>query len=250
MLEAEDFSADYDLFDTFEGYMWHRFEHLDAEHRQFYLSQQAEKEFGQLRNVTFDIDIVHVRGEKETMFKPRYPVSQLYPEQNVPPLRPASGSYEETLPVYEPNFKKDMTEVAANAFRPGYSVRSFKDMVMFDHRDDNVARLIEQVSYKTTAKDVDFNVAFNINQVEFTSRLNSHFQAALANGGRQEDLVAALRRDYAVSKRQYAIYLVDCYDETLRALCASAEIGRMQTAVNNWLSDQMFVGVVLEEAAT
>jgi hypothetical protein len=38
ILEGEDFSHDYDLFDTFEGYIWHRFEHLDREHKQFYLA--------------------------------------------------------------------------------------------------------------------------------------------------------------------------------------------------------------------
>ena len=120
-----------------------------------------------------------------------------------------------------------MNEIAANAFRPGYSLRTFRDMNIFEHRDDNVGRLIEQISYKTETKGVDFNVAFNINLVDFSSRLNSHFQAAMANGGRQDDLVAALRRDYAVSKRQYAIYLINCHDETLASLCASSEVARM-----------------------
>lgn len=145
----------------------------------------------------------------------------------MPPLRPAPGSYEETLPPYVPDFNNGMSEITANAFRPGYSVRSFKDMTMFDHRDDNVARLIEQVTYTTAAAGVAFNLDFNINAVEFVSRLNSHFQSVLENGGRSDDLVAALRRDYSVSKRQYAVYLIDCYDETLRQLCASADIGTM-----------------------
>ena len=43
--------GEYDLFETFEGYIWDRFNHLDSKHRQFYLHQQAAKEFGLLRNI-------------------------------------------------------------------------------------------------------------------------------------------------------------------------------------------------------
>lgn len=48
--------------------------------------------------------------------------------------------------------------------------------------------------------------------------------------------MAALRRDYSVSKRQYAIYLVDCFDETMVEFCAGSDIGRMQSTINNMLS--------------
>ena len=42
----EDFvSTDYNLFDTFEGYTWHKYQHSSEEYRQFYLHKQAEKEF-------------------------------------------------------------------------------------------------------------------------------------------------------------------------------------------------------------
>jgi len=45
--------ADYNLFDTFEPYTWHKYEHSAAQaasstsknFREFYLGKQAEKEF-------------------------------------------------------------------------------------------------------------------------------------------------------------------------------------------------------------
>ena len=64
ILENHDFAGDYDTFDTFEGYIWHRWLHLDSKNRQFYLREQVQKEFGQLQNVSFDVDIVHIQGEK------------------------------------------------------------------------------------------------------------------------------------------------------------------------------------------
>ena len=84
--------------------------------------------------------------------------------------------------------------------------------------------------------------------MEFSSKLNSHLQAALEKGGRYEELVKALHRDYSVSKRQYAIYLVDCYEKTLASLCAKADIKELQVAINNGLGDTMFVGIVLGNA--
>lgn len=41
-----DSEGDWDLFDTYEGYMWHRFQHLENRFKQFYLHEQAAKEFG------------------------------------------------------------------------------------------------------------------------------------------------------------------------------------------------------------
>jgi hypothetical protein len=69
-----------------------------------------------------------------------------------------------------------MSEVIANSFRPGYSLRTFSNMKMFDHRDDNVQRLIKSLLYKTNFESVEFNITFNINSIEFCSRLNENFQ--------------------------------------------------------------------------
>ena len=51
-----------------------------------------------------------------------------------------------------------MSEVIANSFRPGYSLRTFSNMKMFDHRDDNVQRLIKSLLYKTNFESVEFNI--------------------------------------------------------------------------------------------
>lgn len=140
------------------------------------------------------------------------------------------------LPSPVPEFKKNMNDIVANAYRPGYSIRSFANSTVMNHRTDNVGRLVENLNYRTESQGVDYNINFNINKVDLVSRLNSHFHEVMLKKGRQEDLVAALRRDYSVSKRQYAIYLVDCYDETLKELCAGADVGRMQSTINNMLS--------------
>lgn len=67
--------TEYDLIDTFEGYIWHKFQHQDNNFKAFYLSKEAEKEFKQLRNISFDIDIIHIKGETWSQYKPKYPSS-------------------------------------------------------------------------------------------------------------------------------------------------------------------------------
>ena len=126
------------------------------------------------------------------------------------------------------------------------------NMDMFDHRDDNVARQVKKLSYKlnTPAQGVSYNVAFNINQVEFVSRLNTQFHEALRTHAHYQDLVKMITKDYSVSKRQYAFYLLDCYDETLRELCTKVDIGAMQVALNKEFGNQMFVGILLDEASS
>lgn len=61
-------------------------------------------------------------------------------------------------------YKKNLSEVTANAFRPGFSVRTFSGLTMFDHRDDNVGRAYRKLEYKLQQADgVDFQITININ---------------------------------------------------------------------------------------
>lgn len=48
------------------------------------MHKQAEKEFLQLQNITFDIDIVHIAGEQEGKVKPKYEAYKVYPAQDIP----------------------------------------------------------------------------------------------------------------------------------------------------------------------
>tara|TARA_B110000285_G_C14870433_1_gene488912 strand:+ start:68 stop:394 length:327 start_codon:yes stop_codon:yes gene_type:complete len=80
--DHDDFVAtDYNMFDTFEGYTWHKYEHSihtnQENHRQFYLKKQAQKEFGELLNITFDIDLISINS----IVKPVYKEESLYPDQ-------------------------------------------------------------------------------------------------------------------------------------------------------------------------
>lgn len=58
--EFED--TDYNMFDTFEPYTWHKYQHSVHSKKQnmraFYLKEQVQKEFAELLNITFDIDII------------------------------------------------------------------------------------------------------------------------------------------------------------------------------------------------
>lgn len=127
---------------------------------------------------------MHIRGEKDTYFKPRYTAKELYPEQTIPPIKPASGSIEELIPLEEPEFKKNMNEIVANAYRPGYSVRTFANTTVMNHRTDNVGRLVENVNYRTESQGVDYNINFNINSIDLVSRLNSHFHEVMGKRGK------------------------------------------------------------------
>jgi len=53
-----------------------------------------------------------------------------------------------------------MNLVAANAFRQGYSTRTFTGMEMFRYREDNVGRKVKDFSYPTSANGIDFNLKF------------------------------------------------------------------------------------------
>jgi len=102
--------TDYNLFDTFEGYTWHRHQHAAQEFKQFYLHKQAEKEFLQLQNITFDIDIVHIAGEMEGKVKPKYHASQVYPTQDIPRVKfNDDGTMNQPHADSIPTFRKDMT---------------------------------------------------------------------------------------------------------------------------------------------
>lgn len=145
-----------------------------------------------------------------------------------------------------------MTEVAANVFRQGHSLRSFSGLNMFPYRDDNVARLQKQLFYSTKAastaqseRPVKFNFRFNLNTVEFNSRLNEHISTLLRESNFHGDFVKAITRDYQVNKRQYAFYLLDCTEMPMRDLCNSRDISKFREQVNHEFGDQIFMGVIL-----
>ena len=94
-----------------------------------------------------------------------------------------------------------MNQVAANVFRQGYSTRTFRGMDIFRHREDNVQRSIKQIEHSVSAHDVVFNLRFNINEVEFVSRLNENMMDAMRKSSFYQELVEVITRDYQVSKR-------------------------------------------------
>ena len=150
--------GDYNMFDTFEGYSWQKFEHGSSKYSSFYIKEQADKEFAELLNITFDVDLVHLNG----VFKPKYPDNMIYPNLN-------SKKEDGVTPA---DYKKDMSEIVANAFRQGYSTRTYTGFDMFRYREDNVPFQIKQIEHATEAHGVKFNLRFNINKVKFCSRLN------------------------------------------------------------------------------
>lgn len=210
--------TDYNLFDTFEGYTWHRHQHAADEFKQFYLQKQAEKEFLQLQNITFDVDIIHIAGEQEGKVKPKYQAFKVYPEQDIPKTSQAQdGAQSQPLADSIPSFRKDMTEVARNVFLQGHSSKSSSGMSMFPYREDNVPHLQKQLYYSTSAvpgansdRQVEFNFRFNVNTIKFSSRLNEHVASLLRGSNFHGDFVQAITRDYQVNKRQFAFYLLDC----------------------------------------
>jgi hypothetical protein len=58
-----------------------------------------------------------------------------------------------------------MSMVAANAFRQGYTTRTFTGMDIYRYRDDNVQRTLKSIEFKNEANDVIFNIKFNINEI-------------------------------------------------------------------------------------
>jgi hypothetical protein len=131
-----------------------------------------------------------------------------------------------------PTFRKDMQEVAANVFRQGHSLRTFSGMKMFPYREDNVPRLQKQLRYSTSVgyedRPVTFNFKFNINTIEFNSKLNEHTATLMRQSNFHNDFTRSVTRDYQVNKRQYAFYLLNCFDMPMRDLCNSRDINKFQ----------------------
>lgn len=139
-----------------------------------------------------------------------------------------------------------MSEVVANAFNEGHSVKTFEGMSIFEHRADNKAVHTKRLEHRTVSRGVEFNINFNVNEVPFVSRLNEHMQHALEGDAVYEELARVIRQDYLVHKRQYAFYLIDCVNEPLRRRCDDASgLGRMQKELNGKYGDQIHVGVMV-----
>ena len=99
------------------------------------------------------------------------------------------------------DYRKDMSPIVANAFRQGYSTRTFMGYNMFPYRDDNVQRRIKQLKYYQKAHDVEFNIYFNINKIEFCSKLNEDLMATMKENNFAEAYTKVLEKDHQVHKR-------------------------------------------------
>lgn len=155
----------------------------------------------------------------EGKVKPKYDSETVYPAQDIPRMSYDQDGKQQPSEEMIPTFKKDMQEVAANVFRQGHSLRTFSGLKMFPYRDDNVPRLQKQFYYSTTVKStigsdrpVKFHFRFNINSVEFNSKLNEHVTTLMKDSNYHTDFTKAITRDYQLNKRQYAFYLLNCFD--------------------------------------
>ena len=96
---------------------------------------------------------------------------------------------------------------------------------MFNYREDNVQKPIRFSKMKTTSAGVEFHVMFNINEINFCSRLNEDIHSKMETASYHTDITDAIIKDYKVSKRQYAFYLLDCREQSnIRHLCNRQDI--------------------------
>lgn len=100
--------------------------------------------------------------------------------------------------------------MAANVFRQGYSTRTFSPYTMFPYREDNVGNRLRQFKFQTKSSNVTFNLRFNVNRVNFNSRLNEEFYGLLVETDNMVRYSRALVKEYQTSKRQFAFYILDC----------------------------------------
>jgi hypothetical protein len=119
------------------------------------------------------------------IIKPKYDDSMLYPNLNT--------KKEDGSPA---DYKKDMSEIVANAFRQGYSTRTFTGFNMFKYREDNVPYQIKQVQHGTERHGVKFNLRFNINEIRFCSRLNEDLLQVMESTNFAEEYVKVLAKDH------------------------------------------------------
>lgn len=181
--DHDDFDpTDYNLFDSFEGYTWHKIQNTREQYSQFYIEKQADKEFKELLNIVFDVDIVYINGK----IKPTFDGSEVYPNQN-------TKKNDGTTPS---DFKKDTNEVAANVFRQGYSTRTFMGYNMFNYREDNVQKKYKQLDFETKSNEVTFGFKFNLNEIAFNSRLNEDLINVMKKSNYHQDFVEPIIRDY------------------------------------------------------
>jgi len=118
--------------------------------------------------------------------KPKYPDHMIYPNLN-------TKKEDNVTPA---DFKKDMSPIVANAFRQGYSTRTFMGYNMFPYRDDNVPIRIKQVTHSTLAHGVEFNLRFNINKIPFCSRLNEDLITTMQETNFAEAYTKVLEKDH------------------------------------------------------
>ena len=236
----------YDIFDTFEAYTWHKYE--NSQHsspdkkenlREFYLQSQADKEFKELLNLSFDVDIIYLNDK----VKPTYDPALVYPDQVMPKDLNNSDGW---------TFNKDMSLVAANVFRQGYSLRTYNGVDMFPYRDDNVQKVINKFTFTTRANEVEFNLQFTVNAVNFNSRLNQDLQKKMKDSSYSSQIASAIKKDYVVSKRQYAFYILDCRqnEASMRALCNNNDIGKLQIQLNKDYPENLFMGILFDDTMT
>lgn len=72
---------------------------------------------------------------------------------------------------------------------------------MFRYREDNVQRNIKQIEFMQDYNNVKFKFRFNINEIEFVSRLNEDIAYQLENSNFHYEITQAIIRDHQASKR-------------------------------------------------
>jgi len=120
-----------------------------------------------------------------------------------------------------------MNAVAANTFRQGFSTRTFMGIDMFPYRQDNVQEFIKKIEFKQKAHNVTFNLRFNINKIDFNSKLNEDLKFKMEQVNFSEEWTNILEKDYSVNKRQFVFYVLDCRESSgLLDLCNMRDVGK------------------------
>ena len=90
-----------------------------------------------------------------------------------------------------------------------------------------------------------FSFRFNINSVEFNSKLNEHVATLMRDSNNADTFSQAITRDYQVNKRQYAFYLLNCVDMPMRDVCNSRDVNKLREIVNRDHPNQIFMGIII-----
>ena len=74
-------------------------------------------------------------------------------------------------------------------------------MDIYRYREDGVQRNLKQIEHQVEAHNVVFNMRFNLNEIEFNSRLNEDMMQAMKTSSFYQELVQVIIKDFQISKR-------------------------------------------------